>query len=320
MMKIVYSGEVDKKAFKDIASEVIPALIEENDDVVYLDADLMACIGMTGYTEKNPDKAINCGIAEANMVGVACGMAVAGFKPYIHSFGPFASRRCYDQVFISAAYAKNAITVIGSDPGVTAAFNGGTHMPFEDIALYRVMPQASVFDISDLAQLRSLLIQAKDMPGVKYIRTPRKNPVKIYEHDAEFTPGKGVVVRDGSDVTIIASGIMVAKALSAAEKLSEAGISAAVIDMFSIKPIDDALICEYAKKTGAVVTAENHNKFGGLFSAVSEVLMGSCPVPAECVAVEDVFGTVGPQNYLEEYFGLTDEHIIEKVKLVITRK
>lgn len=153
----VYTGAAYPKAYKDILGETIPAMLESNPDVIYLDADLMSCIGTKKHASAHPDRAINCGIAEANMAGVAAGLAAAGFKSVIHSFGSFASRRCFDQIFLSGGYAHNDITVIGSDPGVCATFNGSTHMPFEDVALYRVMPTATIIDVTDGAMLQNVL-------------------------------------------------------------------------------------------------------------------------------------------------------------------
>ncbi len=319
-MKIVYNGENDG-AFKDALGQTIANLLESDKDVVYLDADLMSCIGTTKCMEKYPDRAINCGIAEANMAGIAGGLSIAGLKPIIHTFGPFASRRCYDQIFLSGGYGKNSVTVIGTDPGVCAAFNGGTHMPFEDMALYRAIPEATVFDITDTAMLEDILTQCKDLPGVKYIRVGRKNNKKMYEKGTSFTIGKGIVTKeDGKDCTIIACGLMVAKAMEAAELLKKEGIGVTVIDMFTVKPLDEELVLKAAGETNAIVTAENHNKIGGLYSAVTELLAGKDPVPVEYVAVEDEFGEVGPQDYLEQRFDLTAEHIVRKVKKVIARK
>ena len=319
-MKIVYNGTMNPVTYKDVFSTLIPAMTSEDSDVFYLDADLMSCMGTTKWSAGNPDNALNCGIAEANMVGVACGLAAAGLKPILHTFGPFASRRVYDQAFLSAGYAHNDITIIGSDPGVTAALNGGTHMPFEDMALYRALPGATVIDISDTEQFKSVLRQAVNRPGVKYIRTTRKSTAKLYDEGSETPIGKGIVVREGSDAVIVASGIMVHESLQAAEQLAAEGIQAAVIDMFTVKPLDEKLLLEYAKKTGAVVTAENHTRIGGLRSAVAEALMASCLVPLEYVAVEDEFGEVGPQSYLQERFGLTAEHVARKVRAAIARK
>ena len=319
-MKIVYNGTMDPVAFKDLLGENIPKIIENDPDVIYLDADLMSCIGTMKFSQANPDKAINCGISEANMIGVACGLAAAGFKPIAHTFGPFASRRVYDQVFLSAGYARNDITVLGTDPGVCAAYNGGTHMPFEDVALYRALPTATVFDIADTAQLLDVLTQAKDLPGVKYIRVGRKNNAKVYEDGSKFPIGKGITLREGKDAVVFAAGIMIHEALQAAEVLSKEGIEITVVDLFTIKPIDEDCIIKYAKETGAVVTAENHNKIGGLFSAVSEVLARKLPTPVEYVAVEDTYGQVGPQDYLQQAYDLTKENVIRKVKAVLARK
>lgn len=319
MMKVVYNGEMDPRQAKEILGRVIPDMCENDKDVIYLDADLMNCIGTLKWGMANPDRAIDCGIAEANMIGVAAGLASAGFKPICHTFGPFASRRCFDQLFLSAAYAKNDITVIGTDPGVTAALNGGTHMPFEDTALYRTIPTATIFEPSDMNCLESVLRQCPDIPGVKYIRVGRKNLAKIYEDGTKAEIGKAQVLKDGKDVTIVAAGIMLHEAMQAAEVLEKEGISAAVIDMFTIKPIDADTIEAYAKKTGRMVVCENHSKHGGLYSAVLEVLAERCPIPTECVAVEDEFGEVGPQGYLQQRFGLTAEHVAQQVKKVLSR-
>ncbi|MDL2257663.1 transketolase family protein [Eubacteriales bacterium OttesenSCG-928-K08] len=319
-MKIVYDGSMDTVLFKDILSTTIPELLENNPDIIYLDADLMSCIGMYKYGMAHPDRAINCGIAEANMVGVAAGLALAGFKPIAHSFGIFASRRVYDQAFLSAGYGQNPITLIGSDPGVTAAYNGGTHMPFEDMALYRALPGSTVLDITDPAMLDNILRQISDRPGVKYIRVPRKTAAKVYKSGSEFEIGQAIPLRNGKDAVIFACGIMVHEAMQAAKELAQEGVDVAVVDCFTVKPLDEKTVKQYAKTTGAVVTAENHNKFGGLFSAVSEALALSCPVPIEYVAVEDSFGEVGTQPYLQERFGLTAKNIYKKVKKVLERK
>ena len=194
-------------------------------------------------------------------------------------------------------------------------------MPFEDMALYRAIPKSYVFDITDAAMLESVLEQCKDIHGVKYIRVGRKNNMKMYEDGSTFEIGKGIVVKeDGSDAVIFACGIMVAKAMEAAEKLAQEGVKVTVVDLFTVKPLDEEIVLKYAEKTGAVVVAENHNKIGGLTSAVCELVGERLPVPIEHVAVEDVFGEVGPQDYLEERFGLTVEHIIEKTKAAIARK
>lgn len=319
-MKIVYTGEMDPRAFKDVLGSTITGLLESDPDVIYLDADLMHCIGTAKYAQSHPDRAIQCGIAEANMVGVASGLAAAGFKPIAHSFGTFASRRCFDQAFLSAGYARNDVTIIGSDPGVCAAFNGGTHMPFEDMALYRAIPMATVIDITDSVMLESVLPQCVNRPGVKFIRVGRKSNAKVYEAGSDLPIGKAVTLREGKDLTIVACGIMVHEAMKAAAELAKEGVEATVLDMFTVKPLDEETLLRCAKATGAIVTAENHNRVGGLYAAVAEALIRACPTPVEYVAVEDEFGEVGPQDYLQKRFGLTSDHIVDKAKKALARK
>lgn len=311
-MEFLYNGQPDTRLYKNVLGEVIGSILEADPMAAYLDADLMACIGTAKLPGKTP-RAIDCGIAEANMVGIACGMAAVGFRPMVHTFGPFASRRCFDQVFLSGGYAKNPITVIGSDPGVTAAFNGGTHMPFEDMALYRTIPGATVVDVTDVAMLTHFLKAFQSLPGVKYLRVGRKTSYPVYPEDYPFEVGKGALLRPGKDALIVASGIMVHEALKAVQALEESGISAAVIDPVTVKPLDEELIRTWAGKTGVVVTAENHNVIGGLTSAVQAALTGMA-LKFGSVAVQDAFGEVGPQDYLQQRFGLTAAHIEQTVR------
>ncbi|MEF9894586.1 MAG: transketolase C-terminal domain-containing protein [Clostridia bacterium] len=319
-MKIVYDGQMDPRAFKDVLGATIADILEKDPDAIYLDADLMSCIGTAKYAKSHPSRAIQCGIAEANMIGVASGLAAVGFKPIAHSFGTFASRRCFDQAFLSAGYAKNDVTIIGTDPGVCATFNGGTHMPFEDMAIYRALPTATVLDITDTVMLESVLRACMSRPGVKYLRVGRKQAAKVYESGSEITIGQALTLREGSDLTIIACGIMVHEALQAAQTLEKEGISARVLDMFTVKPLDEAALVDAARTTGTIVTAENHNRVGGLYAAVAEALARLCPIPVEYVAVEDEFGEVGPQDYLQKRFGLTARHIVEKAHAALARK
>lgn len=319
-MKVVYNGQLDSKTIKEVSGNTVIKLCEERPEVFYLDADLMSCIGTVAWGKAHPETAVDCGIAEANLVGVAAGMAAEGFKPIIHSFGPFISRRAFDQAFLSAGYAKNSMTILGSDPGVTAEYNGGTHMPFEDVALYREIPGSVVIDISDAAMMEDILTQCVDMPGVKYIRFGRKTYPQVYEKGTRFEIGKAIELKAGTDVTIFVTGILVHEAMQAAKLLENEGINAAVVNMFTIKPIDKDAIVKYAESTGAILTVENHNYIGGLYSAVAEVLAKEFPVPADYVAVEDRFGEVGEIEYLQEVFGLTTENIVRKAKNLINRK
>lgn len=319
-MKILYNGEMDPRLCKTVLGPAIQALAAKDPDVIYLDADLMSCIGMLKWAQEHPDRAVQCGVAEANMIGVAAGLASAGFKPICHTFGPFASRRCFDQLFLSAGYAHNDITVIGTDPGVTATMNGGTHMPFEDVALYRTIPGSTIIDISDPASLPDVLEQCVDCPGVKYIRVTRKAMARIYEDGVHLPIGRAQVLKEGTDAVIFAAGIMLHEAMQAAQMLEKENISAAVIDLFSIKPLDGEAVAHWAAKTGAVVVAENHSHSGGLYDAVLQVVAERCPVPCARVAVEEVFGAVGTQDYLQQRFGLTAENIASRVKAVLARK
>jgi len=317
--KVDFKNEKEKRAMKDVFGGVV-AKLGEDPKFVYLDADLMSSIGTKKWADAHPTQAYNVGVSEANLAGMAAGLSAVGLKPLAHTFGPFASRRCYDQVFLSIGYNKADVIMVGSDAGVTAAFNGGTHMPFEDMALYRAIPHATVIDVTDSAMLENVLPKLLNMKGLKYIRLGRKEVIGVYEAGADFDVGKAALVKDGSDVAIIACGIMVAEALKAAATLEAEGIKAMVLDMFTVKPIDAEAVIAAAQKTGAVVTAENHNVIGGLGSAVADVLVKNCPTPVEMVGVQDEFGQVGPQDFLQKFYGLTAEVIVEKAKAVIARK
>lgn len=295
-------------------------LAQKDDRVVVLDADLMKSMGMVPFMEAFPDRAFDVGIQEANMMGVAAGLSAAGMIPYAHSFAPFATRRCFDQVFLSCGYARLNVRIAGSDPGVTAAYNGGTHMPFEDMGILRNVPDITILEPVDSVMLSNLVEQTLEPYGVFYIRLLRKNAVKIYEEGSKFQIGRAVQLREGSDVTIFATGIMVSEALKAAEALSAEGISARVVNIFTLKPIDREMIEKCAEETGAIVTAENHSIINGLGSAVAEVLAETLPVPMERVGVKDLFGEVGPVDYLMKRFELTSEDIAAKVRRVVERK
>ncbi|MCL2575116.1 MAG: transketolase family protein [Defluviitaleaceae bacterium] len=316
-MSIIYDGSIDKIVYKTVFGETMEAIANADSNVVYLDADLMGSIGTTGFWKRNPKQAINVGIAEANMAGIAAGLSAAGKKPYLHTFGPFASRRIYDQVFLSIAYAGNNARIFGSDPGVAAAFNGGTHMPFEDLALYRAIPHSTVIEISDGAMLEALMWQVKDRSGLTYTRLTRKAYPTIYSKDHKFTIGKGEIIRKGTDATIIACGLMVGEALAAAEKLATDDINVQVIDMFTIKPLDVDLVLE-AAKTGIIITAENHNVIGGLGDAVASTLLEAGVAPKfKRIGIEESFGQVGPQDFLQKHYGLTAENIEKTLRDIL---
>lgn len=320
MFKLQKTFEKSPKLMREAYCEIMMSLAASNKNIVALDADLISSSGMKKFFEAYPDRAFQCGIAEANMIGVAAGLSLVGKIPFAHTFGPFASRRVCDQIFISAAYAKLNVRIIGSDPGVTAAYNGGTHMPFEDMGVLRSIPQITLIEPTDPVMLTDIVRQLTDLYGVYYIRMVRKNAIGIYEESSIFEIGKGNQLRNGTDVTIVASGIMVAEALKAAEILADAGVSARVVDMFTWKPMDVELVAKCAEETGAIVTAENHNIFGGLGAAVSEACVKTVPVPIEMVGIKDQFGQVGTEDYLRKAYNLTAEAIVDAAKKVIERK
>ncbi|PLR76753.1 transketolase [Bacillus sp. V3-13] len=304
---------------RQMYANTILELARNNPKIIALEADLMSAISTNKILKEIPNQLINCGIMEANMTGVAAGLSLTGKIPFVHTFAQFATRRAFDQLFVSGAYARLNIKILGSDSGVTAEHNGGTHMAFEDLGLVRLIPNATVYEVSDSAMLGYLLRKVAHEYGIHYIRTIRKNAIKIYDEQETFETCKGKVLREGKDVTIIASGIMVAESLQAADELLAGGIEATVIDMFSIKPIDTDLIVKYSERTKAVVTAENHNVIGGLGSAVAEVLSEQCPTPLRRIGVKEQFGQVGKTEYLKEYYKLTSKDIANAVKEIVNK-
>ena len=312
--------EIKDPEMRSVYADTIEHMILDGRKVVALDADLMRAIGTYRLWDKYPEQVIECGIAEANMVGVAAGLSSEGFVPFVHSFGCFVARRALDQIFMSCAYARQNVKILGSDPGVVAALNGGTHTPNEDIAALRAIPEVTIVDMCDTVMAAKLLPQIADTYGTFFIRYPRTSIPRVYDESTEFTLGKSIRLREGRDLTIIASGIEVSEALDAADILAEEGIEARVVDMFTIKPLDTQAIAEAAQDTGAIVTAENHNLNGGLGSAVAEYLVEHGVVPMERVANQDRFGDVGSLRYLMDEYGLSAKFIVEKAKKVLTRK
>ena len=296
-------------------------LAKVNDKIVVVDCDLAHSMGTLHFAETFAKREFNCGIQEANGCGVSAGLSAAGMIPFFHTFASFASRRVCDQAFISCAYAGLNVKIIGGDAGVTAATNGVTHMAFEDMGIMRSIPEVRVIEPTDTVMIRAILPQIVDHYGVDYIRMARKKVYTVYSKDADFTIGSANICREGSDITIIANGIMVHEALTAAEKLEQMdGIQARVVDMFTLKPIDAECIIASAKKTGAIVTAENHSVHNGLASAVAEVVVQNYPVPMGFVGVDDLFGEVGSQKELMQRFSLTSDAIYEKALHVLRRK
>lgn len=312
--------EKEAREMRAVYCQTLQELARENDRICILDADLVGSSGVKPFFQEFPDRAVDCGIQENNMIGVAAGLSAAGMIPFAHSFGPFASRRCVDQIFISCAYAKANVRIVGSDPGVTAAYNGGTHMPFEDMGTLMSIPRITLVEPTDSVQLRWLLQTLEKEYGVYYIRLLRKNAVGVFEEGSQFQLGRFARLREGADAAVVCSGIMVGEALKAAALLEGEGIRIAVLNAFTWKPMDDETLAEYARSCGCVVTAENHNILGGLGSAVANSLSRSCPVPVEMVGVEDEFGEVGTEDFLRRRFDLTAEHIVRAVRAAMARK
>ncbi len=313
----------DAHVFSHYKEAVIGAVVDlaaEHPEVVFLDADLSSCIGSTTFQKAYPDRFFNCGIAEANMVGVAAGLASTGLVPFIHSFGCFASRRDYDQLFISVGYTHQTVHVIGSDPGITAQYNGGTHMPFEDIALMRQIPGMVIVEPSDGQSLYELTLQVYENGHSSYIRTPRKGICFRYSPDDKIELGKGIELASGEDVAIIATGaLMVDAAVEAEKMLSAKGVKATVIDLHTIRPLDTALIEKVASRTGHVIVCENGRYAGGIGEMIAAHLAQTNPVKMGFVNVGERFGEVGNLKYLSAAFGFTAENIAQKAEELIRR-
>ena len=308
---------------REMRQTLAGALVERaktDDRIVVIEADLMSCHATKVFKQEFPERFVNVGIAEQNMIGIAAGMSTMGKIPFAYSFGPFATRRCYDQIFISVAYARQNVKIVGTDPGVLAEYNGGTHMPFEDMALMRAIPHMVCFEPVDATMLEKAIDQIVDYQGAVYIRLQRKKAEKVFDDTLNFELGKAIKIKDGKDVTLIASGIMVARAIEAAELLKEDGISARVVNIHTWKPIDKDAIIKCAKETGAIVTCENHNVCNGLGSAVAEVVCQNSPVPMRLVGVKDEFGQVGKNAYLSEQYHITTQDIVEAAREVVKNK
>ena len=320
MFRLANRHDVDSRTNRDAYSDAMLEMMRNDERIVHIDCDLAWCINATRIQKEFPERFFNAGIAEANAIGVACGLEATGMIPFVHSFGVFASRRVFDQVFLSAGYSERAIHIIGSDPGITASFNGPTHMPLEDCGLYLNVPNAIVMDPCDYAQTYALTRRSAAEKNLTYMRLIRRTFRTIYEDGSDFEIGKGVLLIEGKDVTIIASGVMVYNAIKAAELLEKQGINAEVIDMHTWKPLDEELLIRSVGKTGAIVTAENHEVNTGLGSAIANVLAARHPVPQEFIGIHNRYGMVASQDYLEREFEMTPEKIAEAAIRAIGRK
>ena len=308
------------KATRDAYGEALKELGAVYPDLVVLDADLSASTKTQDFAKVYPERFFDCGIAEGNMMSVAAGLAAAGKIPFASTFAIFGAGRAYEQIRNSICYPNLNVKVALTHAGLTVGEDGATHQMLEDVALMRVLPNMTVIVPADAAETRAAVRWAAAHHGPVYIRMGRAKCDDITDPEAVFTPGKAAVLRKGYDITIMACGIMTAKALAAADILKGAGITARVINMSSIKPIDEETIIKAAAETGAIVTAEEHSVRGGLGSAVAEVVVKHAPVPMAMIGVEDRFGESGKADDLLKAYGLTAAHIAEMALRLYKRK
>ena len=307
-------AEVKKIATRESYGNALVELGQENPNVVVLDADLAAATKTGMFKKAFPERHIDCGIAECNMIGIAAGLAAAGMTPFASSFAMFAAGRAFEQVRNSVGYPHFNVKIGATHGGISVGEDGATHQCCEDIALMRTIPGMTVIVPSDDIEAKAVVKAAAAMEGPVYMRFGRLAVPVINDEDYKFEIGKGKVLREGTDVAIIANGLCVAESLDAAEKLAAEGINAQVINMATVKPLDTELVLEAAKATGKVVTVEEHSVIGGLGSAVCDVLSEQLPTPVLKIGVNDVFGHSGPAVELITEFGLDGDSIAAKVK------
>ena len=308
-------ADVKKIATRESYGNALVELGKEHENLVVLDADLAAATKTGTFKKAFPDRHIDCGIAEANMVGIGAGLAAAGMVPFVSSFAMFAAGRAFEQVRNSVGYPHLNVKIGATHAGISVGEDGATHQCNEDIALMRTIPGMVVISPADDVEAKAAVRASYEYDGPVYLRFGRlAAPVIFDEETYKFEIGKGQVVTEGTDVTIIATGLMVGNSMEAAEMLAEKGISAKVINMATIKPLDEELVIAAAKETGKVVTVEDHSVIGGLGSAVCDVLSEKCPTPVLKVGVNDVFGHSGPALDLIAEFGLDAKGIAEKVE------
>lgn len=307
--------EVKKIATRDSYGNALVELGKDHDNLVVLDADLAAATKTGVFKKEFPERHIDCGIAECNMMGIAAGIAATGKVPFVSSFAMFAAGRAFEQVRNSVGYPHLNVKIGATHAGISVGEDGATHQCNEDIALMRTIPGMTVINPSDDVEAKAAVQAAYEMDGPVYLRFGRLAvPVINDKPDYKFEVGKGVLLREGSDVTIVATGLCVGAALDAAEKLAADGISAEVINIHTIKPLDEEIILNSVKKTGKVVTAEEHSVIGGLGSAVCDCLCEKNPAPVYKIGVNDVYGESGPAVKLLEKYGLDAQGIYEKTK------
>ena len=314
-------ADIIKTATRDAYGKALVELGEKNNKVVVLDADLAAATKTGMFKKAHPEKFFDCGIAESNMMGVAAGLATSGYTVFASTFAMFAAGRAYEQVRNSIAYPHLNVKIGATHAGISVGEDGASHQCCEDIALMRAIPGMTIINPADDIETRAAVLAAAEYEGPVYMRFGRLAVPRIFDESYKFEWGKAVVLSEGTDVTICATGLMVGEAIEAKKLLAEQGINAEIINVHTIKPLDNETILRSAAKTGAIVTAEEHNIIGGLGSAVAEaVCEGGNPVPVVRLGVNDVFGKSGPAVELLHIFGLDAQNIVEKAKQAVSMK
>jgi len=308
------------EALRDVFGRALVELGRENPNIVALDADLASSTRLIYFAEAFPERFFQMGIAEQNMMGVAAGMALMGKVPFVATFGVFASRRACDQVAISVGHCRANVKIVGAYPGIVSGNNGATHQAMEDVAIMRAIPHMVVVDPADDVEMAQAVRAVAAYDGPVYLRVTRDAWPRVSPERYRFELGKAVKVRDGADITLVGSGMMASQCVEAAEILAREGISARVLNVATVKPIDVQAIVNAAEETGALVTAENHSIYGGLGSAVAEVLTEHAPAPMARVGIRDCYGECGTNQELLAKYGLSPQHIAEAARTVLARK
>jgi transketolase len=307
-------------AIREVFGRTLVELGAENDNIVVLDADLASSTKTTYFAEKYPERFFQCGIAEQNMMGIAAGLASCGKIPFVTSFAVFVTKRTADQASISVAYPKFNVKIAGAYTGLFNGKTGATHMAVEDIALMRAIPGMVVVDPSDATEMNKALKAIVEYDGPVYIRVTRDEWPDIFDTSYQFKIGRASIVREGRDITLVSCGVMTSEAIGAAEILKSEGIEAKVLNVSTIKPIDKEAIIRCAVETGSVVTCENHSIYGGLGSAVAEVLSEEAPVRMARIGIRDVFNECGENMELMKKFGMSASDIAEAARNVLAKK
>ena len=313
-------SEVIKTATRDAYGKALVELGNTDAKILVLDADLAAATKTGMFKKEHPEKFIDCGIAEGNMMGIAAGLAASGYTVFASSFAMFAAGRAFEQVRNSIGYPHLNVKIGATHAGISVGEDGASHQCCEDIALMRSIPGMVIITPADDIEARAAVLAAAELDGPVYMRFGRLAVPRIFDEDYKFEIGKAVTLKEGTDVTIIATGLMVNEAIEAAKELEAEGISVELINMHTIKPLDKAAVVAAAKKTGCIVTAEEHNVIGGLGDAVCDAVCAEFPVPVVKVGVEDTFGKSGPAVDLLHIFGLDAANIVSKAKLAISKK